>query len=106
MMKKTNEPALDAAAAPVVEREQATCLRCGYQWFPRAAHPVKCPNCRSLSWDKPRVYQVEGQPPPTGKAKPRGAVFNSETAAEATAQRVTRRGRNSAPKDDDESAPD
>lgn len=28
-----------------------TCLRCGWQWFSRAAHPRQCPHCYSSFWD-------------------------------------------------------
>lgn len=31
------------------------CLRCGYQWQPRAeAKPTICPKCKSPYWDKPK----------------------------------------------------
>lgn len=51
------------------------CGRCGNLWKPRVANPVRCPACRSDLWDKPRVYQVQGQEAPTQKPKPRGLGF-------------------------------
>ncbi len=103
MMELTvRDPAAPPDAAPPIPRALAKCLRCGYQWFPRAAHPAKCPHCRSVAWDKPRVYQRAGKPAPQGKAKPRGAAFTCETGARAEAKRVTRSGRNSAGKIEEE----
>ena len=53
--------------APVIKRvlvqgrgEQAvlhqhTCLRCGNTWWPRRpSKPLRCPNCKSPYWDRPR----------------------------------------------------
>lgn len=44
-----------------------TCLRCGYDWNPRADRidhrPRVCPACKSHYWDKPRADQ---QPVQTG----------------------------------------
>jgi hypothetical protein len=37
------------------------CVRCGYTWYPRQGKiPKSCPNrdCRSLSWNKPKLPKV------------------------------------------------
>jgi uncharacterized protein len=31
------------------------CLRCGYVWRPRARAVSRCPRCKSLKWDSPKV---------------------------------------------------
>ena len=43
------------------------CLRCGHEWHPDVAHPVRCPRCTSPYWDKPRragirLYDASGLP--------------------------------------------
>ena len=53
------------------------CLRCGSLWMERERGTAKCPSCRSALWNKPRVYQIEGAPPPTQEAKPRGRAFHA-----------------------------
>ena len=75
----------DAATArpSATARRALHCERCGYEWFSRIASPVRCPSCASKSWNKARVYQLEGKPEPTIKPKARGASFTSETAQEA-----------------------
>jgi len=31
------------------------CLRCGHDWYPRtAALPIRCPQCFSPYWNRPR----------------------------------------------------
>ena len=77
-------PMLNSRVAPRnPERGLTRCERCGYEWFSRTATPVRCPHCGSRSWNKPRVYKLEGKPDPTHKPKARGASFTSETAQEA-----------------------
>ena len=53
------------------------CSRCGELWQPRQTVPAKCPACSSPLWNKPRVYQRQGAPPPTQTAKPRGRAFQT-----------------------------
>lgn len=50
----------------------AKCLRCGFEWMPRAANPVKCAGCGTPLWNVPRAQQLPGKPAPTRKGKPRG----------------------------------
>lgn len=85
-----SEPFEEAATAPSSAamlrdptRLPLHCERCGYDWFSRTASPVRCPKCASKSWNKGRVYKIEGKPDPTRKPKPRGQVFTSESAQEA-----------------------
>lgn len=45
--------------------EGLKCLRCGHLWIPRdpSGHPVRCPECRSYYWDRPRKRMTpKGQP--------------------------------------------
>ena len=78
------EPSTQPNAAPLLPRAAERCLRCGYQWFSRTADPVRCPHCGSKSWNQPRAYKIQGKPAPTRKPKPRGLLFTSETAQEAS----------------------
>ena len=50
----------------------AKCLRCGFEWMPRSAHPVKCAGCGTPLWNVPYAQQLPGKPAPTRKGKPRG----------------------------------
>ena len=50
----------------------AKCLRCGFEWMPRTAHPTKCAKCRTPLWDVPYAVNKAGKPAPTRKGKPRG----------------------------------
>jgi hypothetical protein len=35
-------------------RPQYYCLRCLWRWFGRSANrPIRCPRCRSFTWDRP-----------------------------------------------------
>lgn len=35
--------------------QQQTCLRCGNTWWPRRpTKPLRCPECKSPYWDRPR----------------------------------------------------
>lgn len=39
--------------SPVLQ--QQTCLRCANKWWPRRPKkPLRCPNCKSPYWDRPR----------------------------------------------------
>ena len=79
-----NASSLNSRVAPRnPERVAAHCERCGYDWFSRTATPVRCPHCGSRSWNKPRVYKLEGKPDPTRKPKVRGQIFTRESAQEA-----------------------
>lgn len=69
-----------AEVAPPVPRSMALCVRCGFQWFTRVEHPVKCPNCRSKKWDIPRSEDK------LLTRKPRGKSFTDKTAPEASAK--------------------
>ena len=73
-------------------RHTAHCGRCGFDWFPRVAEPVRCPDCGSTLWNTPRAQQLPGKPAPTRKGAPRGAQFTSTTAAKAVRQRKTHAG--------------
>lgn len=33
------------------------CKSCGYAWFPRKAHPVVCPSCKSNEWAGPKEHK-------------------------------------------------
>ncbi len=43
-----------------MEIPQHTCLRCGYEWYPKPQRdgtllkPKTCPKCHSAWWDRPR----------------------------------------------------
>ena len=38
------------------------CLRCGWPWTPRVAHPLCCPLCKSSKWNvKPKDNEL-GRP--------------------------------------------
>lgn len=50
----------------------AKCLRCGFEWMPRSAHPAKCAKCHTALWNVPYAVQKAGKPAPTRKGKPRG----------------------------------
>ncbi len=56
----------------------AKCLRCGFEWLPRKANPVKCPHCQTILWNVPRAQQLPGKPAPTRKGKPRGKAFSAD----------------------------
>jgi predicted Zn-ribbon and HTH transcriptional regulator len=43
------EKELDVMAAKC-----CTCLRCGYNWMPKAKAPKQCPNCKSMKWSSER----------------------------------------------------
>lgn len=80
----TSIPTRDPKEAPVANASNDTgssvsrvvtfakCLRCEFEWLPRKATPVKCPNCQSALWNVPRANRKEGKPAPTRKGKPRG----------------------------------
>lgn len=53
------------------------CLRCGFEWMPRVAKPVRCPDCGSVLWNVERSQQLPGKPAPTRKGKPRGKPLQS-----------------------------
>lgn len=55
----------------------AKCLRCGFEWMPRSAHPVKCAGCGTPLWNVPYAVQKAGKPAPTRKGKPRGKPLSS-----------------------------
>ena len=82
-MSQTSPASEEPIGVPVVEREAAVCLRCGYQWFPRVENPAKCPHCSSPLWNTERAQQLPGKPAPTRKGKARGATFDSEAATRA-----------------------
>lgn len=43
---------------------QHTCLRCGNTWWPRRpSKPLRCPNCKSPYWDRPRRVKVSRPAP-------------------------------------------
>lgn len=35
------------------------CSRCGHRWTPKVAEPVKCPGCKSVYWNRPRLTPAE-----------------------------------------------
>ena len=40
--------------------DKLTCLRCLAEWHPRAEKfPKQCAKCRSIFWNKPRVYKLK-----------------------------------------------
>jgi len=42
-------------AATTRRIQQWTCLRCGYQWWPRSpGKPMACAKCKSFYWNRPR----------------------------------------------------
>lgn len=77
-------------AVPALPRQAARCLRCGYQWFPRAQNPVQCARCRSKWWNQERTYQIEGKPDPTRKPRPRGVSYDSQSGAQAASLRFSK----------------
>ena len=80
----SSAPVLNSRVAPRnPQRVLTRCERCNYEWFSRTATPSRCPHCASKSWNKPRVYKIDGKPDPTDKPKARGASFTSESAREA-----------------------
>ena len=87
MMSQTPHEIEGRSGVPVVEREAAVCLRCGYQWFPRVENPARCPHCSSSLWNTERAQQLPGKPAPTRKGKMRGIAFNSETGRRAIKKR-------------------
>jgi uncharacterized protein len=34
------------------------CFRCAYVWRPRSQNPPRCPRCKSLLWDVPKLRPV------------------------------------------------
>lgn len=99
-------PDVAADIAPPVPRSMALCVRCGFQWFTRVEHPVKCPNCKSKKWDIPRSEDK------LLTRKPRGKSFTDETATEASAKaaalRITKARGNAGvkPQESSEGAPE
>ncbi len=55
----------------------AKCLRCGFEWMPRTASPVKCAGCGTPLWNVPYAVQKPGKPAPTRKGKPRGKPLSA-----------------------------
>ena len=37
-----------------IELPEMRCNRCGYKWIPRITKPRKCPDCKTILWDRPR----------------------------------------------------
>lgn len=89
MTRETDESSAPQSteAVPLLPRAAAHCVRCGYQWFPRAKSPVRCPKCGTIRWNTPRAYKLEGKPEPTRKPKPRGIAYDSQTGAQAASIR-------------------
>ncbi len=71
-------PPIQAGAA-MVNRvvTLAKCLRCGFEWMPRSANPVKCAKCRTPLWNVPYAVQKPGKPAPTRKGLPRGKPLST-----------------------------
>lgn len=92
LTKKKSKRIAAPDIAPPVPRSIAQCLRCGFQWFTRVEHPLKCPNCKSKKWDVPRSEDK------LLTRKPRGKSFTREAAtvasAKAAALRIAKARRN------------
>lgn len=41
-----------------VKRYEHVCLRCGWKWFSRIAHPKVCASCNNPYWDVSRKEKV------------------------------------------------
>ena len=51
----------DTNPGPVVQIQEAHCLRCEHRWKPRIERPVRCPKCQAVNWWRiPKIY-VQGQ---------------------------------------------
>lgn len=55
----------------------AKCLRCGFEWLPRTANPVKCAGCGTPLWNQPYAQNLPGKPAPTRKGLPRGKPLST-----------------------------
>jgi hypothetical protein len=36
------------------------CKRCGHEWNPKKAHPLKCPSCQNPGWDRKARKRTNG----------------------------------------------
>ncbi len=54
--------------------EACYCQKCRHTWIPRTTNnrPHRCPNCKSITWDKAYIYKTYGGKPHRNKGVRRG----------------------------------